>query len=284
MRTFVRLLVLGCVATLTVLPAWSGSIFLTGHDPDFHSTSGNTLGAQHINQRAIAFITDPSFNPYATTLHKFLFVEDQTIGVPGGHLDGLPGIVASGYTLGTDFDVAGDAATLNTLLNAGALGSTYDAIVIGSDFGGLLSQAELNVLDAHSATIITFLNNGGGLYAMAECGNPAVAPCLTTSGDYGYLPFLITGNPVQEVENGNTLTPFGLSLGLANTDINGNFSHTVFLNTGGLNVVDNDAGGEILSLASRAHVTTTGVPEPASVSLLAFGLAGLLARKRRKSA
>lgn len=284
MRTFVRLLVLGSIATLCALPAWSGSIFLTGHDPDFHATAGNVIGARDINQRAIAFITDPAFNPYASPLHKFLFVEDQTIGVPLQHLDGVPGIVASGYILGTDFDVAGSAATLNTLLNGGALGTTYDAIVIGSDFGGLLTQAELDVLNAHSSTIINFINNGGGLYAMAECGNPAVAPCLTSSGDYGYLPFLITGSPVQEAENGNLLTPFGLSLGLSNSDINGNFSHTVFLNTGGMNVVDHDAGGEILSLATRSRITTHGVPEPASSSLLAAGLACLLARRRRTSA
>jgi len=36
---------------------WAGSIFLTGHDPDFHGfVGGNALGAQHIIQRAVTFI------------------------------------------------------------------------------------------------------------------------------------------------------------------------------------------------------------------------------------
>ncbi|MGH9663233.1 MAG: hypothetical protein ACRD9L_02275, partial [Bryobacteraceae bacterium] len=76
-----------------------GSIFLTGHDPDFHAIVGNnTAGAQHINQDAISFVTDPSFNPFAAGgIEKFLFVE-SSISPPAGHVDGINGIIASGYT------------------------------------------------------------------------------------------------------------------------------------------------------------------------------------------
>jgi hypothetical protein len=141
----------------------AGSIFLTGHDPDFHATlGGNTVGAININKTAISFVTDPGFNTFkAGGVNKFLFVE-SSISPPGGHTVGENGIIASGYTAGVDF-VHVDASTLNTALNA--LGTTYNAIVIASDFGGILTQAELDILNARSTDIISFLNAGGGLYA-----------------------------------------------------------------------------------------------------------------------
>ena len=143
-------------------PAWGdtfASIFLTGHDPDFHAIQGgNALGAQHINQDAINFVTDPLYNSYAAAgVHKFLFVEGA-ISPPGGHVDGINGIIASGYTLGVDFDLA-TGATLAAAL--GQLGTTYDAIVIASDFGGILTQTELDILDANRTLIVNFLNSGG---------------------------------------------------------------------------------------------------------------------------
>ena len=159
---------LACVvASLASQPGFAaGSIFLTGHDPDFHaSLGGNSIGAQHINQRAIAYIMDPAFNPFvAAGATKFLFVESN-ISVPSGHTVGANGIVASGYTSGVAFDKR-DASTLNAALND--LGTTYGGLVIASDFGGILSQAELNILNARTTDIISFLNGGGGLYAMAE--------------------------------------------------------------------------------------------------------------------
>ncbi len=58
--------------------AFAGSIFLTGHDPDFHAIlGGNALGAQHINQTAISYIMDPAFNPFVTSAPKFLLVESS---------------------------------------------------------------------------------------------------------------------------------------------------------------------------------------------------------------
>ncbi len=101
-----------------------GSIFLTGHDPDYHAfAGGNAAGAAAINQDAINFVTDPGFNTFANAgVKKFLFVT-SSITPPSGHVDGTNGLFASGYALGTDFDRA-DAATLATAL--GQLGTTYD--------------------------------------------------------------------------------------------------------------------------------------------------------------
>lgn len=262
-----------------------GSIFLTGHDPDFHAIEGgNAAGAQHINQAAIDFIMDPAFNTFVAGGNQhFLFVECDTCTAPGGHVDGVPGLTASagGFPAGTSFETHGAADGLAAELNQ--LGTKYSAIVIGSDFGGMLTQAELDLLNADSGGIINFLNSGGGLYAMAET-TPAQSG-LANSGFFGFLPFVVSTSPVSEAETGNTVTAFGAGLGLTNADINGNFSHNVFTSTGGLNIVDIDQGGEILSLAGRGVVSTGGVssvPEPGSISLLAsvLLLAGAFARRK----
>ena len=277
MKSLTRLAV--CAITLSAL-AFGGSIFLTGHDADFHAlVGGNAAGAQHINQAAITYIMDPAFNPFVTSgATKFLFVE-SSITVPSGHVDGINGIIASGYANGIAFDKA-DASTLNAALNL--LGSTYGGIVIASDFGGILTQAELDILNARKTDIIAFLNAGGGLYAMAEGNNGAG---LTPNGGwYGFLPFVISSTNLNQGESGYTVTPFGASLGLTNSDVNGNFSHNIFVSAGGMNVVDMDAAGDILSLAVRAQVNEGGVvPEPSAYACLAGGLAllALAARRRR---
>jgi len=270
------------IALLGLAPSLrAGSIFLTGHDPDFHaSVGGNGLGAQHINQAAINFVTDPTFNPFTIADHKFLFVE-SSISPPSGHIDGIAGIIASGYVQNVDF-VKADASTLNAQLNL--LGTTYDAIVVASDFGGILTQAELNILNARAADIKTFLNAGGGLYAMAE-GNSGAG--LTPGGGwFGYLPFISTGAQLNESEIGNTVTPFGNSLGLTVNDINGNASHNVFTGTtGGLSVVDRDSSSNILSLAGRGTVTDAGVaPLPSAAWTGIVLLAGLFACRRLRNA
>ena len=264
--------------------ARAGSIFLTGHDPDFHAVAGNTLGAQHINQAAVSFIMDPAFNPFvAGGDQHVLFVECDTCSVPGGHIDGALGMAASvgGFPAGTTFETHGAADGLTAEL--ALLGTKYSAIVIGSDFGGMLTQAELDILNADSAGIISFLNNGGGLYAMAET-SPADGG-LASSGFFGFLPFVVSASPLNEAETSNTLTPFGSGLGLLLSDINGNFSHNVFVSTGGMNVVDIDPNREILSLAFRGQVNSGGVvPEPSSLGLLVVGFAGIVLARGRATA
>ena len=283
MRTKNRITLALAFAASLLLPgsALAGSIFLTGHDPDFHaiSPSGNVAGARKINQVAIDFVTDSAFNPFtAGGVNKFLFVQ-STITPPGGHRDGVQGIIQSGYTAGTDFEHH-DASTL--LGELGQLGTKYNAVVVASDFGGILTSAELDILNAQSGAIIDFINDGGGLYAMAESNSQAN---LTTGSDrFGFLPFVVASTPANQVERGFQVTPFGQSLGLLDSDVNGNASHNVFDATFGLNVVDFDAQGRIMSLAGRGTVdpNTGVVPEPFAVTLLAIGLLVLGAVHHRR--
>jgi hypothetical protein len=262
------LVVVGCAGAAF----GQGSVFLTGHDPDFHaSQGGNALGAQHINQRAIEYIMDPAFNPYvAGGATKFLFVNSK-ISPPGGHIDGELGIQASGYVAGVDYDEH-DA---NTLIGAlGQLGTVYGAIVVASDFGGILTQRELNTLNGHRLDIFDFINNGGGLYAMAEGNNGAG---LTPDGGwFEFVPVAASAHNDNQTETGFTVTAFGASLGLVDADVNGNFSHNIFTTWDpALSPVDLDNQGQVLSLAGRFRI-----PAPSVVAPLAMGL--LMVRRRRR--
>src|SRR5262245_51981317 len=79
-------------------PSQAGSLFVTGHDPDYHATIGyHEEGAARINQVAIEFILHQAYNPYAGhTPVRFLFVESR-IPVPELHSRGRDGLVNSGY-------------------------------------------------------------------------------------------------------------------------------------------------------------------------------------------
>ena len=260
-------------------PAAAGNILVSGHDSDFHAISGNTVGAQHIIQDALTFVRDGNTAPIL-----LLQSDTSNLGL-GDHLNSETGLINSGYAAGTgngNFYVKHDATQFQADAAAGFAG--YSAIFIPSDHGGTLTGNDLVMLDSApvTAAILAFVNGGGGLFALAEDGfhtGPAAAL-------FGFLPFLVTASPLGEFEGGNTLTADGLSLGLVNSDINGNFSHNIFTATGGMTVVDRDAGGEILSLMSRGTVTTGGVlPEPATIALFSLGALGLgLMRRVRKRA
>ncbi len=276
-RSVIRASALAALFGLLANLASAGSVFVTGHDPDFHAQAGpNAAGAQAVIQLGLNFVRNGNTAP-------ILLLESNTdnLGL-GDHLDSELGLIASGYTLDTTPGNhyvkvnATDFATTNL--------SLYSALFVPSDHGGTLTGDDLQALDARTTDILNYVNGGGGLLALAEDGfhtppSSGPAPAL-----FGFLPFLATSAPLGEFENGNTDTAFGASLGLVNGDVNGNFSHNVFTSTGGMTVVDVDASGEILSLATRQTVTTHGVPDASETAVLvAAGLAAIVAIRGRRA-
>ncbi|MEA2173406.1 MAG: hypothetical protein QOD00_998 [Blastocatellia bacterium] len=229
-----------------------GGIFVTGHDPDYHAHSpvGNFTGSRHMIQRAVAYVTFNKPNP------KLLLVTDLR-NPAGDQIDSRLGMIDAGFTC--DVAVAptsprSDATSPSTLdLTTVAFGN-YDAVVVASDYGGWLRQDELNILNARSRELIDYVNNGGGLVAFDESGNRSSGPGVytgTTANRFSFLPFLITVQSLNQDESGFTLTPEGTAMGLTTADINGNFSHSVFTATGGMDVIDKDPQGQFASLATR---------------------------------
>ena len=248
--------------------AFAGSVFVTGHDSDFHAfLGGNTVGAQNIIDQALNFTRNGNNAP-------ILLLETSTANSAlGDHTDSEQGLIASGYTAGAtagNHYVKVDASQFATV-NL----SLYSAVMIPSDHGGTLTGNDLQAAVGRAADLLSYINAGGGLFALAEDGFHTPATTGPEAPLFGFLPFLATSAPKGEFEGGNTLTPFGASLGLGNGDINGNFSHNIFTSTGGMTPVDTDATGEILSLAWRGSISTGGVPDGGS-SLALLGLSSVL--------
>jgi len=256
-----------------------GSVFVSGHDPDFHAQAGNTTGAQHIIQDALTFARNGNTAP-------ILLIETNAAANEslGDHLDSEQGLINSGYSAG---NTAGNHyVKVNATDFATEDLSQFSAIFVPSDHGGSLTGDDLEALDNRSSDILNYINAGGGLVAFAEDGFHTATTDHSTPQLYGFLPFLISSTAFSQAESGNTLTAEGVNLGLVVNDINGNFSHNVFTQTGGMTTVDLDASKEILSLDFRGKFTPGGVvvPEPGSLILLGTVFGGLMvARFRRPS-
>jgi hypothetical protein len=250
----------------------AGSIFVSGHDPDFHAFAGsNAAGARNLINLSLDFVRGGNTAP-------ILFLESNTLNVGlGDHVDSESGLIASGYSAGTT--PGSHYVKVNSVQFAGVDLSLYSAIFVPSDHGGTLTGDDLLALNARAGDILAYLNAGGGLVAFAEDGF-RIGPAAT---NFGFLPFLVSAAAASQGESGFTLTPAGTALGLVSSDINGNFSHNIFTSTGGMDVIDRDASERIVSLAYSGLVGVSGVvPEPATIVSFGLGFLCLIAYRRRR--
>ena len=264
------------VVILSANAVFAGAVFVTGHDPVWHSHfGGNSAGATTLANTMIDFARDGSALP-------FLYVESKTVPVPGGNAHEAPFLTPDLGYAASEYDVF-DAADLLALADFRTTLDSYSAIVVASDHGGMLSAAELAFLNDHAADILDYINDGGGLAASAESNATGL---IGSTPRFGFLPFLVSSSDLQDAESGNTVTPFGAGLGLVDSDVNGNFSHNIFTATGGMEPVDlrNGDPNQILSLAFKGTLSTGGViPEPATGLVLLFGVGAAAAMRRRKN-
>ncbi|HXI40930.1 MAG TPA: hypothetical protein VNH18_36355 [Bryobacteraceae bacterium] len=261
---FVRILCLLLLFYVSCFADPVGSIFVTGHDPDFHGQDSIGLphGAAHLLQVGMDFVRNGRSG-------KFLLVG----GLPGcltdacapaGHFNPVQTLNELGLVTGTDFDIATAVD-----IPAAALDS-YAFVMVESDFGGLLTADALHNLALRSADIAAYLNSGGGVFAMAESGSGSGAFATDPAERFGFLPTVLSSATLNQSESGFNLTAFGSTLGLDGADINGDFSHNIFTDTAGLDVVDRDSAGHIITLAGRVSAPATSVPEPNLSALLAI--------------
>jgi hypothetical protein len=258
------------IATL----AAAGSVFVTGHDPVWHSALGTSpAGAKNLAEIGIDFARNGS-------VEKFLFIESKTLPVPSGNAHEAP-FLGSTLKYAGQYDVM-NAADLAALPDFRLALDSYSAVVVASDHGGMLTAAELTFLNSRSADLIDYVNDGGGIAAFAESNAVGL---IGSTPRFGFLPFLVTSSDFHAAETANTVTAFGASLGLLDSDVNGNVSHNFFSATGGLTPVDlfNGQADIPLTLAYRGPISNTGVPDGGSTALLVFSSCVALFVTRRVS-
>lgn len=260
-RHFLGRAALASALTFAVTPAFAGKLFISGQDSD---DSGHV---------SVAF---------GTQLLDFLSTGNTNAG------SGI--LILGGYTAQSATTINNWNATPSYTLTAssGAAAITaqsfagYAAILMpsaDSQTSGGITQAELDAINARAGDIATFVNAGGNLMAFTQIG---------LTGSFGWFPLgALSTSSISTADVSQTAALLAAGLTATDPEIAGDLYHNNFTGPSGffgLSVLARDnATNEAVILGGGVETQIT-TPEPASLAILAMGLAGLGAIRRRRAA
>ncbi len=260
-RHFLSRAVLASALTFAVTPAFAGKLFISGQDSDDGGHVSTSFGAQMLN----------------------------FIGM--GNTNGGTGIlVLGGYANTSASSInswnAGNAHTLTASSGAAAIAlqsfAGFAGILMPSantQTNGGISQAELDAINARATDIATFVNTGGNLMAFTQEG---------LTGSFGWFPLgALTTSSISTANISQTLALNAAGFSAADSEIAGDLFHNNFTGPSGffgLQVLARDNDTQEAVILGGGVETQIATPEPASLALVAMGLAGLGLIRRRRAA
>jgi hypothetical protein len=257
------------------LPAFAGSILLTGHDVLLHD------GQNGFDTVALNWLRGAGTTEEIAAANYSIAVIGSGVGFWGW--SDTAGLVKPGYESTTyyDTDLMGDAEW------AQALSKDVFVLLSHTSCGGCdLSTAGSAAVNARSAEIAAAFNAGMDIWANSGAN-------LATY--YDFLPpgSTTTGPPIGG-SSGFVATAAGVEMGLTNTMINGHPTHNRFAGFAPAFTVfeirPNLGIDEAITIGIRdATITDDGIvtddgvvaPEPATLALLGLGFGAMVVRRRR---